>query len=740
MAAWPEQMVLVELARRCNALLALPSAAPIARLLTFVESLLFKITDWEAYASRETSLSAFSDRLTALVVEWRRLELRSWAGLLEAQERAFREPVAEWWFRLFDLCVHGPNALLANGIESSTDSEYVETLLRLVRTFIEESPAGQFRDKLHLVESFAKFTASIEQHSHLFARISTVLSNLVNYYEAQALRIDAFLRDEKKRIAKDVNEVIRLASWKDVNVYALKASAQKSHRQLYKRVRALRKALDAPASQFAEGNKPSSVVEAPRDPKSGVDITVVKHSGAHFTPLPELAGSGIPKSLVNIETTLSRLEEIVAKDCRTSELMPTETHLDILAESIITRSRELRAEQPTGNTKEERQKQGNALMDRKRKAWSSLLAETKRIGLSARPSTTLVQSLSRMSTLFEAGPLFEDRSGQSDHRRSMLKSLDSYFYCLCAIMPQVRSAPSQHHADVIPSQLQAAAGFLDSALRMIHSTRKDISGELASVLTISQTCRKLQILQKEGIVTCSIESLETTVRTFRTNFSLLQCALEEILKAGQEHVRFMGSLHKAAFSRLQVNLQDYVREVQATSQQLDTVLQDEGNTAPTTGVHLQALTAARGVWNEVVERLCASSSAHPQMDYLLGPTLAWMKQNTRALDWHQAVCNPNEAEISGMGLERYTAAMSAILVCTQKLNETPYAIIEENDDYVNSGLALQYRQLREKAQHLHIGSIGQRMQGFMAAMAGMTMCDSGSMLASQLVDRYALSL
>lgn len=737
MTAWPEQMVLVELANRCNALLAVASTAPIARMLTFVESLLFKITDWEAYASRETSLSSVSDRLTALVVDWRRLELKSWAGLLEAQERAFREPVAEWWFRMFDLCIHGPNALRANDSDPAGQSEYIETLVRLVRAFVEESPAGQFKDKLCLVQSFADLSASLQGDFPLFASIATALRNLSSFYDMQLLRIDVFLRDEKKKIAKDVNEVIRLASWKDVNVYALKASAQKSHRQLYKRVRALRKVLEAPALRFGEDSKPLDIEQTRETPVAVINSSEMQTLRAAFVPISEIASSSLPKPLVNIERTLSRLEGIVETECLTTKSTPADSHLEVLSESIIIRSRELRAEAPTGTTKEERQKQGNALMDRKRKAWSSLLAETKRIGLSARPSTTLVQALSRMSILFDAGPFCECPSKAVEQCPTVLKSLDSYFYRFCAIMPQVRLAAAQHHPDVLPSQLQGAAGFLDSALKLIHTSRRDLCKEITAVAIISEARRKLEMLEEEGIASSQIESVNKTVNAVHLSFSLLQCALEEIIQSGQQHLRFMGATDKTAFARLQLDISECVREAHATRQQLDTVLQSSGAIAPITCAHMKVLESARATWKEIAARLSLYTSVAPQLHYILNPTLAWIEQNEHCLAWSLSGPDSAQMDVSKSALKTYTDTMSAILVTIQNLGDGPNVIIEEDDDYVNGGLIVQYRQLREKMQLLHTGSIGKRTQTLMAALAEMTMHNNGILLASQLVTRCA---
>ena len=55
-----------------------------------------------------------------------------------------------------------------------------------------------------------------------------------------------------KEIRKDINEVILLASWKDVNIDALKQSARRSHNNLYKIVRKYRAILSTPVQPIIE--------------------------------------------------------------------------------------------------------------------------------------------------------------------------------------------------------------------------------------------------------------------------------------------------------------------------------------------------------------------------------------------------------------------------------------------------------------------------------------------------------
>lgn len=80
--------------------------------------------------------------------------------------------------------------------------------------------------------------------------VSQLMLNIYGFYDQFTPRVDTFLTTERARIEKDVQNLIKLASWKDVNVYALRQSAIRSHHMLYKSVRKLRAVLQKPASDF----------------------------------------------------------------------------------------------------------------------------------------------------------------------------------------------------------------------------------------------------------------------------------------------------------------------------------------------------------------------------------------------------------------------------------------------------------------------------------------------------------
>ena len=73
-----------------------------------------------------------------------------------------------------------------------------------------------------------------EKRSHAMPSIFDIAMNVYNYYSQFLPQIEAAVNNKRKPIMKELKEYVQIATWKDVNVYALKESAKRSHYQLTK--------------------------------------------------------------------------------------------------------------------------------------------------------------------------------------------------------------------------------------------------------------------------------------------------------------------------------------------------------------------------------------------------------------------------------------------------------------------------------------------------------------------------
>ncbi|KAJ6549492.1 hypothetical protein B0H10DRAFT_1288314 [Mycena sp. CBHHK59/15] len=106
-----------------------------------------------------------------------------------------------------------------------------------------ECIAVQFRGLLcHLAGTKTGFTRDT------LKRVRLILHATRSYYGLFAFQVSTRLSDQRNALEKQLRGFIKLASWKDINVQVLKASAQRTHHQLHKIIRKFRDVLRQPVS------------------------------------------------------------------------------------------------------------------------------------------------------------------------------------------------------------------------------------------------------------------------------------------------------------------------------------------------------------------------------------------------------------------------------------------------------------------------------------------------------------
>ncbi|KAI0631943.1 midasin [Trametes polyzona] len=466
---WPEQMVLQHLKSRCDAILNLDILSPVAKVLSAIEQLLLHMEDWEMYANRENTLKAYQHDLATLVVSWRRLELTSWQGLLRTQAQEFSDGASEYWFRLYEATVRG----VASAAHEEEQGEigalakYLEGLVPLLDTFMGSTPLGQFTQRLHYLRAFEEYCAqhgSFQEEllSEAFRRAHRVLRFTRAYYSQFVPKVTASLATQQEALEKEIRGFIKLASWKDINVYALKQSAQKTHRQLYKCVRKFKEILRQPVTPLlvpgaanAEESTTSTHVEPLR-----------LAAGVPQLP-PYSEPTSRPDHLVNLERTFRNYQSVVQG--RISTLVDALSPLDVeeLSAEIITTLQSLAsASVPANVTGEQRDKAQKALLVRKRKAWSDLLKELKRIGLAVNVKPEVLEQQSSPRWLREQPVLTCTHVAVGPFEKS-----ESYLLRLSKLLPDLRARLSEHSPDIGTRDLQRGTGLVESAFSLAVEAR-----------------------------------------------------------------------------------------------------------------------------------------------------------------------------------------------------------------------------------------------------------------------------
>ena len=471
---WPDQMVVKHLMEKCQSILGVDSRSPVAKILVLVEQLLIQSEDWEVYSNRDNSIKTHQEELIRLIVAWRRLELSCWQTLLDSQAVNFTTEVSQWWFRLYDAVIRGTATAVDQDPEGETHSidQYLKSLIPLIDDFITTSPLGQFHARLKLVHSFEKYVVAIVPsksplHRLAFQRVGRILCSTRRYYDLFSEKLRKNLLDEKLALEKEVKAFIKLASWKDVNVQALKQSAQRTHRHLYKIVKKFRDVLRQHVLQWLQPHHAGDLEGGPLSFDNSTPTVFVE---TLFIP-PNDGPLTKQDYISNLKRTFDRYNALIGSRILPFIIGHSAENVDDAAVKIIATSRSLASlSVPPSLSSELRIKYQKALLVRKRKAWTDMLKEIKCAGLASNVKPIVLQQNTDQQWIREQ-PSFPELFRVAVE----VDKGESYFVKLCGSLPSLRTSIPNHHSDLTTRELQRGMMFLESGFAMAVDLRSRLA-------------------------------------------------------------------------------------------------------------------------------------------------------------------------------------------------------------------------------------------------------------------------
>lgn len=465
---WPEHATLIELSRICDEYMQFSSETPLARLLQKIEQIYTFVVEWEKYASSKVSLNKNVTELTALVVSWRKLELHTWKALFDFEDLTNRKSLGKWWFYLFETIV------LSNlSVQGSYDRADLSPLISSLNLFMSKSTYGEFSYRILLLKSFAKYAKLLELKE---GAISEALNNIIVFYSQFEPIISEQMKATKKVLEKEISEVILLASWKDVNIDALKQSSRRSHNSLYKIVRKYRELLASQAS---------GIIETGVDPRTKISRA--------FSPVPvsECKTIDIQSSKLLVEqisswsqrSNLLKNIDMVEKNLSVySSRITKMAYPDLLqlARSIAAESKRLKEETPKVYAKDKK-KLLATLMTQKRKLLSDTIKELKRVGLKASFRQDIHKAQESVTSIL---------SNMHSFCGTSLENCDQYFFRILEILPRLKTCVAGPADDVPLADIEKSMAMMENLVFSLIANREPI-------LKVSTDLEKLKILRSE---------------------------------------------------------------------------------------------------------------------------------------------------------------------------------------------------------------------------------------------------
>lgn len=510
---WPEHATLLEVLRTCDEALAFRHVEPVAKFITKAEKLHAYMHEWQRVASREFSTAGLFDDLTKLLVSWRQLELTTWARLFDLEIEKCQDDAKSWFFVAYETiivaseCVEGENNIRA----------HAKQLLKSLEGFFETTTLGQFEQRVKLLQQIRQHVAMRAEISPEYAVIRNALDNFLGYFLRLVKPVHEALVKGRQNLEKEIKDVIKLASWKDVNIEALKQSAKTSHRKLTKLVRKFRSLVNQPVSGLVRAGLP--------DETHSVQVTAMQTVELNIGPsfaeksareLP--AWQARPIRFKNLAVTVQMMRDMVMSQSNAAAGAPYIT--DFISE-LITSITELQKATPSTLT-EENKETVQHLKTQKRKLYADTMKELRLMGVNSNLSVDTLARQDELSTVLSTMPAIQGEFASG-------VGAEYFLHKALNIFPQVRAVYKEHSGDLTPNDVAKSIGFLEGLLHISIRQRNTIA----------------KINQNLPAINASASLVSSTGRCAKEPLSSVPWQRIEVQNTVQPQLRWLSAILKA---------------------------------------------------------------------------------------------------------------------------------------------------------------------------------------------------
>ncbi|KAF2449059.1 midasin [Karstenula rhodostoma CBS 690.94] len=597
---WPEHATLSEVLRTCDEAREFRHVDPVAKLITKLEKLYGYMYEWQRVASKEFSTAPLFDDLTSLLVSWRQLELTTWARLFDMETAKCRDSANSWFFVAYETIIAA-----ADSIENEPAMKlFAKDLLKTLEGFFYATTLGQYEQRIKLLRQLQAHVAMRVQDNRLFEPLRTALENFISYFSRLQKPVLEALTKGRQKLEKQVVDVIKLASWKDTNIEALKASAKTSHRKLSRSVRKFRAMLNQPVSGIVSAGFPEEhgSLEAIEMGEVG---SAVSPTALALSETSVQSWSARPTRFRNLAVTVPLMRKLTTPN---TEAMDSAVYIESFVVDLESSMVELQKATPTTLT-EETKVVVQHLKTRKRKVYADTMKELRQMGVKANLSTDQLARQDDLSTVLAALPVVG--AGQTEF----------FLHKALSIMDQVRGIAKEHHGDLTGNDVTRSIGYLEGLLHTSIRQRGFLSRAsnlLAQVQGPISKAAEFCVMHEQDIVRVSTAKVDGTT-IVRPSLSWL-CAM---LDTGAEVVAAQAKLGKTnEVDELVQDMRDWSGQLRGSAEELDKLPIMPSNVWSEVHTHLEQsiqtqLENLRKVFNTWMERFPISRTVLQHVESFL---------------------------------------------------------------------------------------------------------------------------
>ncbi|KAK8066583.1 hypothetical protein PG997_013330 [Apiospora hydei] len=490
---------LQDVVQACDDVLEQVHSMPLAKLITPVERLHGFVYEWQngGWASKVHGVPVLYDRLTDLLISWRRLELSTWGKLFDMELEKCENDANSWWFVAYQAVIAGPLEM----VEAGSDlQQHAANLLKTLESYFATAELGQFASRLSLLKQLQRQVVLLVEDWPAMSVVNRAVQNFITYYARFERSVQETIRSGKAPIEKQMKDVLLLASWKDTNITALRESARKSHHKLFRVVKKFRDVLCQPMRTIIDTGLPDETLQNLENGQVALLTAEVDDKALAFCQerIPKWVSDH--KRVANARRTVEIMTKLGSSP---SSSVDVASKLDSFLSELESSAAQLRKETPAFLT-EENTRLVKHLKTRKRKLFAGVLSDLREMGFH-----------------FNLGT---DALAKQDSTSMILSKLEPY-----------TAASQTHSEDLTGAEVSRSTGFVEGMLHVILAQRTTLATTYQRLDKLTST-----VQQVESIVTLDKSRLQKQTKT--TNVSAAATWATEILDVAiqlvQIHAKF----------------------------------------------------------------------------------------------------------------------------------------------------------------------------------------------------------
>lgn len=447
----------------CDHILELSHTDPLAKIIHRVEKLHAFLYEWQfgGWASHIHGALPLYNKVTEMIVSWRRLELATWAKLFDQEVEKCHNDAKSWWFVAYHAVIAIPMSKLELGHDLK---DYTVQLMSDLEMFFSEAILGEFHSRFQLLRQLSKQLELLALDYKEVAVIHNAVLNFISMYRRYENKVAGAILKGRASIEKDMKDVLLLASWKDTNIAALRESARKSHQKLFKLVRKFRAVLGQPMKAIVDQGLPDEQ-HASQNTQDQAENMVPTANDSAAAVCQQL----IPGWLEDAHTKrLSNAGKIISIMAKASQL-PESTILaadviDNFVSETMSSMAALGKETPAFLT-DENKVLVKHLKSRKVRLFDETVKIIRTMGFTRNLNDTYLHN-QKQSAAVLAKVRHLPCEGDSN-----LAETEYYFHKVLDLAPRIRNALHDHHGDLTNEVVRRSTGYMDGILYVLIQQR-----------------------------------------------------------------------------------------------------------------------------------------------------------------------------------------------------------------------------------------------------------------------------